>query len=242
MTAGRKVRTDRLQNPAYRPARVASLRLNCADRAGRRQARRAGLDDDLHGPRSLAEEKRLGPDDKPDSVTGRFAPSGRRSFLQARSFERARATDPVTSAKAAGAGAPSVTLFGLAPRGVSPASPVAGTAVRSYRTFSPLPAPCGASAVCFLCHFPSGYPDRNFSGTLPAGVRTFLPFLRRSFESGDRLSGPSRGQSTPTGSKSTAGNFLEGNTESARRFADACSARRRPDPIHLLRIRSLRRS
>src|ERR1019366_9588745 len=55
--------------------------------------RRAGLDDDLHGPRSLAEEKRLGPDDKPDSVTGWFAPSGRRSFPQARSFERARATD-----------------------------------------------------------------------------------------------------------------------------------------------------
>jgi len=27
MTAGRKVRADRLQNPAYRPARVASLRL-----------------------------------------------------------------------------------------------------------------------------------------------------------------------------------------------------------------------
>src|SRR5438094_7826812 len=30
-------------------------------------------------------------------------------------------------------------LFGLAPRGVCPASPVARAAVRSYRTFSPLP-------------------------------------------------------------------------------------------------------
>ena len=30
-------------------------------------------------------------------------------------------------------------LFGLAPRGVCPASPVAPAAVRSYRTFSPLP-------------------------------------------------------------------------------------------------------
>ena len=30
-------------------------------------------------------------------------------------------------------------LFGLAPRGVCPAGPVAPAAVRSYRTFSPLP-------------------------------------------------------------------------------------------------------
>ncbi|GEM_PF-6030123 len=33
-----------------------------------------------------------------------------------------------------------VRLFGLAPDGVSPATPVTGSAVRSYRTFSPLPA------------------------------------------------------------------------------------------------------
>src|ERR1019366_790683 len=51
MTAGRKPRGDRLQNPAYRPARVAFLRLNCADREGRRQVRRAGW---LHRlPRAL---------------------------------------------------------------------------------------------------------------------------------------------------------------------------------------------
>ena len=36
----------------------------------------------------------------------------------------------------ASGGAP---LFGLAPGGVYPASPVTGAAVRSYRTFSPLP-------------------------------------------------------------------------------------------------------
>jgi len=30
-------------------------------------------------------------------------------------------------------------------------------------------------AVCFLCHFPSGYPDRALPGALPCGVRTFLP-------------------------------------------------------------------
>src|SRR5262249_39844577 len=31
------------------------------------------------------------------------------------------------------------------------------------------------SAVCFLCHFPSGCPDRVLPGALPCGVRTFLP-------------------------------------------------------------------
>ena len=29
-------------------------------------------------------------------------------------------------------------------------------------------------AVCFLCHFPSGCPDRGLPGALPCGVRTFL--------------------------------------------------------------------
>jgi hypothetical protein len=31
---------------------------------------------------------------------------------------------------------------------------VAGSAVRSYRTFSPLPCPVKDKAVCFLWHFP----------------------------------------------------------------------------------------
>src|SRR5262245_54272867 len=30
-------------------------------------------------------------------------------------------------------------------------------------------------AVCFLCHCPSGCPDRALPGALPCGVRTFLP-------------------------------------------------------------------
>src|SRR5262245_64936185 len=30
-------------------------------------------------------------------------------------------------------------------------------------------------AVCFLCHFPSGFPARALPGALPCGVRTFLP-------------------------------------------------------------------
>ena len=50
------------------------------------------------------------------------------------------------------------TLFGLAPCGVLPATGVTAGAVRSYRTFSPLlpPPESRGSAVCFLCHYPSG--------------------------------------------------------------------------------------
>ncbi len=43
-----------------------------------------------------------------------------------------------------------VFLLGLAPDGVYHASFVTKKAVRSYRTFSPLPL----KAVCFLWHFP----------------------------------------------------------------------------------------
>src|SRR5439155_4797822 len=32
----------------------------------------------------------------------------------------------------------------------------------------------GRKAVCFLCHCPSGHPDRALPGALPCGVRTFL--------------------------------------------------------------------
>ena len=35
--------------------------------------------------------------------------------------------------------------------------------------------PGALRAVCFLCHFPSGHPDRGLPGALPFGVRTFLP-------------------------------------------------------------------
>ncbi len=61
------------------------------------------------------------------------------------------------------------SLLGLAPGGVYPATPVAGGAVRSYRTLSPLPAfaPKGfARAVCFLWHFPWGRPRRVLPGTV----------------------------------------------------------------------------
>jgi hypothetical protein len=57
------------------------------------------------------------------------------------------------------------SLFGLAPGGVCPASSVTRTAVRFYRTVSPLPR--RSAAVCFLWHFPSSHLGRALSGTVP---------------------------------------------------------------------------
>jgi len=61
--------------------------------------------------------------------------------------------------------APAPPLFGLAPGGVCRAASVAGSAVRSYRTVSPLPSPWRDRAVCFLWHFPWNYFRRTLSGT-----------------------------------------------------------------------------
>ena len=67
-------------------------------------------------------------------------------------------------------------LFGLAPGGVYHAAPVTGSAVRSYRTVSPLPVHASRrpSAVCSLLHFPSPRDARPLAGTVPCGARTFL--------------------------------------------------------------------
>jgi len=59
-------------------------------------------------------------------------------------------------------------LFGLAPGGVCLAAAVAGSAVRSCRTISPLPAhqPKRTRAVSFLWHCPWGRPRRVLPGTV----------------------------------------------------------------------------
>jgi len=58
------------------------------------------------------------------------------------------------------------SLFGLAPGGVCPAAGVTASAVRSYRTFSPLPLLTQhAAAVCFLWHCPWVRTRRMLSGT-----------------------------------------------------------------------------
>ncbi len=55
-------------------------------------------------------------------------------------------------------------LFGIAPGGACHAGSVARAAVRSYRTFSPLPR-IKPRAVCSLWRFPSGCPGRVLPGT-----------------------------------------------------------------------------
>jgi len=71
-------------------------------------------------------------------------------------------------------------LLGLAPGGVYPAAAVAGGAVRSYRTISPLPpmpshaGPPGIGGV-FLWHFPWGCPRRALPGTVPPWSPDFPP-------------------------------------------------------------------
>ena len=81
------------------------------------------------------------------------------------------------------------SLFGLAPDGVFRASSLALRAVRSYRTFSPLPASLAKHRrFNFLWHCPSkglstfrprvSRPHRpELRGIAPFGVRTFLPRL-----------------------------------------------------------------
>ena len=83
------------------------------------------------------------------------------------------------------------SLFGLAPGGVYHAGSVAGAAVRSCRTFSPLLAPFLSpspqaeegrlgEAVRSLWHFPWGCPRRMLSGTACRWSPDFPP--RRPFD------------------------------------------------------------
>jgi len=75
------------------------------------------------------------------------------------------------------------SLLGLAPGGVCPAAAVAGSAVRSYRTISPLPpAPCREGlAVCFCGTVPGVAPAGRYPAPCFRGARTFLsPNERRA--------------------------------------------------------------
>ncbi len=68
-------------------------------------------------------------------------------------------------------------LFGLAPRGVFLAAAITCSAVRSYRTISPLPSLAGRRFF-FCCTFREDSlksPPRPLAGAPPCGDRTFLP-------------------------------------------------------------------
>jgi hypothetical protein len=69
------------------------------------------------------------------------------------------------------------SLYGLAPGGVYNASSVAGTAVRSYHTLSPLPAdPKARRRFAFCCTFPGVAPAGRYPAPCFRGARTFLPY------------------------------------------------------------------
>src|SRR5213593_3639691 len=83
------------------------------------------------------------------------------------------------------------SLFGLAPCGVCPARDITVAAVRSYRTFSPLPEPCGSGGMFSVAlsversrPCKRGGPSRTLSGTLLCGVRTFLCLTTAAVRSG----------------------------------------------------------
>ena len=100
-----------------------------------------------------------------------------RTSVAGRLARPTRTTGPETGLPAA-AGASS--LLGLAPGGVYRAVPVAGDAVRPYRTLSPSPAGCalrrgpgGQTALCGT--FPGVAPAGHYPAPCFRGARTFLP-------------------------------------------------------------------
>jgi len=111
---------------------------------------------------------------KPNSVC-RIAPAGR-SFLWAGHCCAAQATYPeVVTHRASTCSKPkprAPSLFGLAPCGVCPARRITATAVRSYRTFSPLPRRChrgGMFSVALSVEWPAQ--AKLGWGTLPDVIR-----------------------------------------------------------------------
>jgi len=62
------------------------------------------------------------------------------------------------------------SLFGLAPCGACPARRITATAVRSYRTFSPLPGPCSPGGM-FSVALSVERPAYKSAGVLPDVIR-----------------------------------------------------------------------
>jgi hypothetical protein len=76
---------------------------------------------------------------------------------------------------------PSASLFGLAPGGVCRAVGVAASAVRSYRTISPLPAPLTRRlGGIFLLHFPWTRVPQALPGTLALWSPDFPPCAKHT--------------------------------------------------------------
>ena len=107
------------------------------------------------------------------------ARAGRRPFIWDARYRTPRATNPgdgVENGPWRGRSRPVSPLLGLAPGGVCLAAPVAGGAVRSYRTLSPLPAgPKPGWRFAFCGTFPGVAPAGDYPAPYFRGARTFLP-------------------------------------------------------------------
>ena len=155
-----------MRSPALEIARVAAKRIDMA-----------------RGPACCAEPliARHQPACKPGSVGHRrLAPTVRDGHssgtMFAHGLEQPTRTAGLTSPRGVFACAnepASPSLFGLAPGGVCHAVSVAGPAVRSYRTFSPLPRPKRRRFV--LCGtIPGVAPAGCYPAPYVDGARTFL--------------------------------------------------------------------
>jgi hypothetical protein len=124
-------------------------------------------------PAGQASEKRQSAC-KPGSVPAREC--GGWPFIWDASRLAPRATDPGGDAETRLVPEDPPPLLGLAPGGVYRAAPVAGRAVRSYRTLSPLPAPRRARWRFPFCGtFPRVAPAGRYPAPCFRGARTFLP-------------------------------------------------------------------
>ena len=125
------------------------------------------------GPRRERRGKKCQPACKPGSVgpdcLGRDGHSSR-AAVAGRLKQPTRATDLKTGPGARESAVP--LLFGFAPGGVCLAVRVAASAVRSYRTFSPLPRTRGGLFSVAL--FPGVTPAGRYPAPCFHGARTFL--------------------------------------------------------------------
>ncbi len=110
-----------------------------------------------------------------------------------------RRTSPCACSSLPGSGADNTigSLFGLAPGGVYPATPVTSRAVRSYRTISPLPPARGPVRRYIFCGTFRGLaPPRNYLAPCPVepGLSSTPPKWRSDCLAGssvDAIMGPS---------------------------------------------------
>ena len=133
---------------------------------------------------------------KPGSVAGHAGPRDGHSSgtpVTGRLARPTRAAGPETNLETVLRPPPVPPLLGLAPGGVCRAAPVAGCAVRSYRTLSPLLAGLAArgerSALCGT--FPGVAPAGCYPAPCFRGARTFLRRAPEAATAAIRPSGPS---------------------------------------------------